>query len=147
MSFSDRAFGRIYLAGASTAQALHATPGTFSKVSGFTTAGVSYGSTPTGSTTDNIVLSGAQAQACRISWSLSFTIGANGLYSIAPYAAAAVVPGTVQSRTCVTSTTYTLSGTCLYVPAALGETVELRAASDQVSPNFTPTDGWLEFHQ
>lgn len=147
MSFSDRAYGRIYLAGASTAQALHATPGTFVKISGFTTAGISYGSTPTGGTTDTIVLSGAQAQACRISWSISFTVGANGLYSIAPYAATVVIPGAVQSRTCATSTTFTLSGTTLYLPAALGETLELRAASGEVSPNFTPTDGWLEFHQ
>jgi hypothetical protein len=147
MSFSDRAYGRIYLSGASTAQTLHATPGTFSKISGFTTAGLSYGSTPTGSTTDNIVLSGAQAQVCRISWSITFTVGAAGLFSIAPYVATVVIPGAVQSRTGATSTTYTVSGTTLYLPAALGETLELRAASDQVSPTFTPTDGWLEFHQ
>ena len=147
MSFSDRGYGRIYLAGASTAQALHATPGTFVKVSGFTAAGVYYGSTPTGSTTDNIVLSGSQAQACRVSWSLTFTVSAAGTYSLAPYAATAVIPGTKQTITGATSTVYTLSGTCLYVPAALGETLELRAASGEISPDITPTDGWLEFHQ
>lgn len=147
MSFSSRGYGRLYVAAGSTAQTLHATPGTFVKVAAWATAGRAYGTTPTASTTDSISLAGSTAEVADVRWSISFTVGAAGLFRVAPYAADAALTGAEQRITCATTTTYTLSGSVLYTPSAASEVLDLRAASDLVSPAITIIDGWLEFRQ
>lgn len=139
-------YGRLYVSAGVTAQALNASAGTFDKMTGFASDGISLNAT-VANATDNITLTqaGGSTMPIRVSFSVSFTVGAAGLYRIAVYQDGAVVAGSERRITCALTTTYTVSGHVLTTATDGSAPVfDLRLASDQTAPNFTPSYASLE---
>lgn len=139
-------YGRIYVAAGVTAQALDATPGTFDKMTGFATDGIALNATVANGT-DNVTLTqaGGSSMPIHVHSSVSFTVGTAGLYRIAIYQDGAVIVGSERRITCALTTTYTVSAHVLTTAADGASPVfDVRLASDQTSPNFTPSYASLE---
>lgn len=139
-------YGRLYVSAGAAAQALNASAGTFDKMTGFATDGISLNAT-VANATDNITLTqaGGSTMPIRVHFSVSFTVGTAGLYRIAVYQDGAVIAGSERRITCALTTTYTVSGSVLTTATDGSSPVfDLRLASDQTSPNFTPSYASLE---
>lgn len=139
-------YGRLYVEAGAAAQALNATPDTFDKLTCFTTDGIAYKAT-VANATDNITApeGGGDPMPALVNFSVSFTVSAAGLYRFAVYKDGAVVAGTERRLTCALTTTYTVSGSSLAsVTSGSAPVFDLRAASDQVSPNITVSYGSFE---
>jgi hypothetical protein len=143
-------YGRLYVEAGASAQALNATPGTFNKLTCFASDGITDGGVTVANANDNVILpseaGGGAPMPVHVYFSLSFTVGTAGLYRFAIYKDNVVVPGSERRITGATSTTYTVTGHALVLVAegAATPTFDLRAASDQVSPNVTVSYGSLE---
>lgn len=142
-------FARIYVEAGAAAQALNATPGTFNKVTAFAADGASYGGALPANANDNITMPpGSPSMPLIASFNASFVVGTAGLYRFALYVDGVLVPGSERRITCALTTVYTVGGIALIAPAEnAASVVELRAASDQVSPNLTVSYGALEARQ
>lgn len=134
-------YGRIYVEAGVTAQTLNATPGTFNKMTGFATDGIASNATVANGT-DNVTLTqaGGANMPIHAHFSVSFTVGAAGLYRIALYQDGAVVAGSERRIKCALTTDYTVSGHVITTATdGAAPVFEIRVASDQVSPAFTPS--------
>lgn len=140
-------YGRIYVEAGVTAQALNAGAGTFNKVTAFATDGISDHATPANAS-DNVTLeeAGGVGMPIHVQAHLSFTVGTAGLYRFAIYKDGVLIPGTERRLTCALATTYNVSLAAVTVTANDRDApvFDVRAASDQVSPNLTVSYGSLE---
>lgn len=142
-------YGRLYVEAGVTAQTLNATPGTFNQMTGFATDGISLNTTVANGT-DNVKVSAAGDTTMPIHahFSVSFTVGAAGLYRIAVYKDGTVIPGSERRIKCSLTTDYTVSGHVITTATeGTSPTFDIRLASDQVSPAFTPTYASFEVWQ
>ena len=139
-------YGRLYVTGGAAAQALNASGGTFDKMTGFATAGISsYGTVSAATDEITLTAAGGDQMPVHIAFSVSFTVGTAGLYRIAVYKDGVVVAGSERRITAALTTTYTVSGHTLSTATdGTAPVFTLRVASDQVSPNFTPIEASFE---
>jgi len=134
-------YGRLYVAAGVTAQALDATPGTFDKMTGFATSGISLNATNSvASSNITLTQAGGTGMPIHAHVAVSFTVGTAGLYRVAIYQDGVVIPGSERRLTCALSTTYTVTSHALTTATDGNAPVfDVRVASDQTSPNFTPS--------